>query len=201
MKLGMVIDLLKCVGCNSCTVACRGENGTPPGVSFHKIKKYEVGKYPEAKMKFLPMPCMHCQNAPCLKVCPTGATYRETDGRILIDYDKCIGCRACMIACPFDSRHFIWELSNYYENCGPTPFETVKFASFTEGTVAKCTFCGERLKRGEQPACVETCIGLARTFGDLDDPNSEVSRLIVEHGGKQFRKELGTDPCVFYIKG
>lgn len=201
MRLGMVIDLLKCVGCNACTVACRAENGTPAGISFHKIKKYELGKYPNVKMKFLPMPCMHCQNAPCQKVCPSGATYRETDGRVLVDYDKCLGCRACMVACPYDARQFVWEINNYYPKCGPTPFEAVKFDQFTEGTAVKCTFCNSRLEKGKQPACVETCIGMARTFGDLDNPESEVSCLIVEHNGKPFRKELGTEPSVYYIKG
>lgn len=201
MRLGMVIDLLKCVGCNACTVSCRAENGTPAGISFHRIKKYEVGAYPDARMKFLPLPCMHCQNAPCQKVCPTGATYRETDGRVLVDYDKCLGCRACMVACPYESRQFVWKLSSYYEDCGPTPFEREKFKRFTEGTAVKCNFCGDRIKKGNQPACVATCIGGARSFGDLDDPESDVSGLIVRHNGKPFREELGTAPAVYYIKG
>jgi len=201
MRWGMVIDLLKCTGCNACTIACRAENGTPAGISFNKVKKYETGKYPNARMNFLPMPCMHCEKAPCQKVCPTGATYRESDGRILVNQEKCLGCRACMVACPYEARQFVWEKRYYYHNCGPTPFETIKQANYAEGTTVKCTFCDNRLKDGKQPACVETCPGNARYFGDLDDLESEVSRLITRFKGTPFREELGTEPSVYYIKG
>jgi len=201
VRYAMVIDLQKCVGCNSCTVACRAEQGTPAGVHFHKVVKYEAGRYPNAKMKFLPMPCMHCQNPPCLKVCPTGATYQCEDGLVLIDHDKCIGCRACMVACPYETRHFLWDVACYFDGQLPTPFEQVKQDSFDRGTVVKCNFCVQRLVQGRLPACVETCPSQARTFGDLDDPESEASRLIVLHRGTRFREELGTEPSVYYIKG
>lgn len=201
MRCGMVIDLLKCVGCNSCTVACRGEHGTPAGVQYHKIKKYEIGKYPAAKMKFLPMPCMHCANPPCMKVCPTGATAKRADGIVLIDQDKCLGCRACILACPYESRQFLWAMKSYYAGSFPTPFEKKKHRSFEKGTVVKCNFCLHRLESGRLPACVETCPGQARHFGDLDDPNSEVSRLIALYGGTPVRPELNTEPSVYYIRG
>jgi molybdopterin-containing oxidoreductase family iron-sulfur binding subunit len=201
MRYGMVIDLQKCTGCNSCTVACRAEKGTPAGVHFHKVMKYEVGKYPNAKMKFLPMPCMHCQDPPCLKVCPTGATYIHPDGLVLLDEKICIGCRACMVACPYESRQFLWEIRNYYPGSPPTPYEKIKQKGFEKGTVVKCNFCLQRLEEGKEPACVATCPATARTFGDLDDPENEVSRLIVMHRGSRFREELGTEPSVFYIKG
>ena len=201
MRYGMVIDLQKCTGCNSCTVACRAEQGTPAGVHFHKVIKYEFGKYPNAKMKFLPMPCMHCQDPPCQKVCPTGATFIHPEGLVLIDENKCIGCRACMVACPYESRQFLWEIKTYFLGSHPTPYEKIKQKGFEKGTVVKCNFCLHRLEQGRLPACVTTCPSEARTFGDIDDPESEVSRLIVLHRGMPFRPELGTEPSVYYMKG
>ena len=201
MRYGMVIDLQKCTGCNSCTVACRAEQGTPAGVHFHKVIKYEFGKYPNAKMKFLPMPCMHCQDPPCQKVCPTGATFIHPEGLVLIDENKCIGCRACMVACPYESRQFLWEIKTYFLGSLPTPYEKIKQKGFEKGTVVKCNFCLHRLEEGRLPACVTTCPSEARTFGDIDDPESEVSKLIVLHRGLPFRAELGTEPSVYYTKG
>ena len=201
MRYGMVIDLFLCVGCNSCTISCRAEQGTPAGISYHKVKKYEVGKYPSARMKFLPMPCMHCQDPPCLKVCPTGATYKRDDGLVIIDSEKCMGCRYCVLACPYDSRQFLKAIDNYYVGGTPTPYEMLKQKDFEKGTVVKCDFCADRLTEGRLPACVETCPAQARHFGDLDDPESEVSRLIAGNGGTTLREELGTEPSVYYIKG
>ncbi|MDK2985991.1 MAG: hypothetical protein PWQ96_1634 [Clostridia bacterium] len=201
MRYGMVIDLLRCVGCNSCTVACRAEHGTPAAVHYNKIKKYEVGKYPTAKMKFLPMPCMHCQDPPCLKVCPTGATYKNSEGIVLVDHEKCLGCRACIVACPYESRQFLWDIKNYFQGQNPTPYEKKKHKNYDRGTVVKCNFCLNRLKNGRLPACVETCPGQARYFGDLDDPESIVSKLVALYRGVPFREELGTEPAVYYING
>jgi len=201
MKYGMVIDLLRCVGCNSCTIACRAEQGTPAGIHFHKIKKYEMGKYPSAKMKFLPMPCMQCQDPPCMKVCPTGATYQRDDGIVMIDEKKCLGCRACVVACPYESRQFLWDIRSYYAGNSPTPYEKTKQKTFEKGTVVKCNFCIHKLEQGRLPACVETCPAEARTFGDLEDPGSEVCTLIARYRGAPFREELGTEPSVYYIRG
>ena len=198
MRYGMVIDLQKCVGCNSCTVACRAEQGTPAGIHFHKVVKYEAGKYPNAKMKFLPMPCMHCQDPPCLKVCPTGATFKNEKGLVLIDQTKCIGCRACMVACPYDQRFYLAKERYYFKN-GPTPFEQIGYQRHQEGVVSKCNFCAPRLEKGLEPACAANCMTKARTFGDLEDPNSEASRLIRDRGGYQLYPELGTNPSVYYL--
>jgi molybdopterin-containing oxidoreductase family iron-sulfur binding subunit len=201
MRHGMVIDLLKCVGCNSCTIACRAEHGTPAGILYHKVKVYETGKYPAAKMSFLPMPCMHCQEPPCLKVCPTGATYQRDDGLVLVDEQKCMGCKYCILACPYDSRQFISVIESYYAGNELTPYEILKYQHFKKGVVAKCDFCADRLADGQLPACVTTCPAEARYFGDLDDPESEVSRLIGSHGGYSLLEQLGTKPSVYYIRG
>jgi Fe-S-cluster-containing dehydrogenase component len=199
MRFGMVIDLLRCVGCDGCTVACRAEQGTPAGIRYNRVRKYEVGKYPSAKIKFLPMPCMHCQDPPCVKVCPTGASHQRKEGIVLIETEKCIGCKYCVLACPYESRQFLRRIGPFYPGGSYTPFEMLKQNGFEKGTVVKCNFCIDRLARGQLPACVETCPSQARHFGDLDDPTSEVSRLIVDHGGKPLREELGTKPSVYYI--
>lgn len=201
MRYGMLIDLRKCVGCTACSIACKGANATPAGINYNKIKKYEVGTFPNAKMKSIPMPCMHCEDAPCVKVCPSKASIKNEDGIVTIDASRCMGCRACIIACPYESRQFIWEVGAYYEGQNATPFEEQKQGAFEEGVVTKCKFCRERLEDGEQPACVQTCIASARIFGDLDDPNSEISKLIVESGAVPFREEQGTQPLVYYVYG
>lgn len=199
MRYGMVIDLKRCVGCNSCTIACRMEHGTPAGILYHKVKKYEIGKYPSAKLRFLPMPCMHCQKPACIKVCPTGATYQREDGLVMIDNGKCMGCRYCIIACPYDSRRFLARFDNYYGGDSPTPYEKVKQKNFTRGTVVKCNFCIQRLEIGRLPACVERCPAQARYFGDLHDPQSEVSKLIADFNGSPLHEEFGTNPSVYYL--
>ena len=201
MRYGMLIDLNKCVGCNACTVACRNNNGTPAGVSLHKLLKYEAGVYPNAKMKFRPMPCMHCQDAPCAKVCPTGATVQRPDGIVDVDANKCIGCRSCITACPYDSRQFIWDFGDYYEQAQPTRLEQKRRLEFQKGTMVKCTFCLTRLQQGKVTDCTATCPSQCRVFGDLDDPNSEVSRAIVDKGARPFREELETHPSVYYAGG
>ena len=201
MRYGMVIDLWRCIGCNSCTVACRAEHGTPAGIEYNRVEKYEVGKYPTAKMKFLPVLCMHCQEPACLKVCPTGATHKRDDGLVLVDDKKCIGCRYCVLACPYESRQFLDVIQSYYYGNNPTPYEMLKQKDFEKGVVVKCDFCADRLAEGHLPACVETCPAEARYFGDLDDPESQVSKLIVDNGGAPLRGELGTKPSVYYING
>ncbi len=197
----MVIDLKRCAGCNSCTVACRAEKGTPPGILYHRVEKYEVGKYPAARMQFRPIPCMHCEEPACLEVCPTGATYKRADGIVLVDHEKCMGCRYCVLACPYEARQSLGRIDNYYGTAARTPYEVLKQKDLDRGTTVKCDFCVARLEKGRLPACVETCPAQARYFGDLDDPESEVSRLIVVGRGTVLKEELGTKPSVYYING
>jgi len=200
MRYGMVIDLSRCVGCHACTVACKQKNGTPPGVFWNSVLVGESGEYPNSRMQFTPILCMHCADAPCVKACPTGATEKQSNGTVTVDNEKCIGCRYCMMACPYDARWFNPSgLQPYYVGKDLTPFEVAHKADHPKGTVSKCDFCADRVAAGIKPKCDETCPAKARFFGDLDDPNSEVSRLIKRRGGYQLRADLGTNPSVYYL--
>ena len=206
-RYGLAIDLRRCVGCEACTIACKQENHTPPGVAYAKVIKQEVGQYPHVRRTFLPILCNHCEKPPCVDVCPVGATWkREEDGIVVVDYNLCIGCRYCMTACPYGARYFDFG-DNYY---GPAnEFEGQPSPEYGQtwtrqggspiGNVRKCHFCLHRVARGEEPACVETCMARARIFGDLNDPESEISRLVAERRHSRLKEELGTEPNVYYL--
>ena len=170
----MVIDLDRCDGCGVCTTACRNTHDVPDGQEWIKI--YEVNE-PDGAHYFLPRPCMHCDNAPCVAVCPVNATFRRDDGLVLIDRDVCIGCGYCIEACPYGARHL----------------------NPVQKTADKCTLCAHRLEAGQGPACVATCIGGALTVGDLNDPESDVSQLLAQYPVATLKPEQGTDPMFFYI--
>ncbi len=199
MRYGLLIDLRKCVGCYSCMVACKAENFTPAGVFFTRVLVEEIGKYPNARWQFVPVQCNHCKNPACVAVCPTGATSQRADGVVTIDANQCMGCRYCVIACPYRVRFYIDKRETYYDT--PTPHEAFGFRArdYQEGTVIKCDFCSHRLEQGLDPACVATCPSRARYFGDLDDPESEVARLVSAHGAHQLLADKGTDPSVYYV--
>jgi molybdopterin-containing oxidoreductase family iron-sulfur binding subunit len=200
MKYTMVIDLRKCVGCNACTVACKQENGTSPGVFWSRVRQYEVGDYPKGRLRFFIMLCMHCQEAPCLESCPTGATYRRHDGLVLIEDSKCIGCRYCIMACPYEARTYNdGEPRAYFAGQGLTQVEEAWHGRHSPGVVGKCVFCVHRLDQGKEPACVSTCPAEARVIGDLDDKDSLVARLVADGLAKPRLEELGTCPLVFFI--
>ena len=203
MKYGMVIDLRRCVGCNACTIACKQQNGTPPDIFYSHVNIYETGAYPNARLKALPVLCNHCDDPACVNVCPVGASKKQPNGVVTVDGDKCIGCRYCQVACPYDARQFVPNTTQGYypDKGGLTAYEQVMYAKNQAGTVQKCDFCMARVEQGQLPACVLTCPADARFFGDLDDPNSEVSQLIVTYNAQPLKPEAGTHPNVFYIYG
>ncbi len=187
---GMVIDLTKCIGCRACAVACKAENGVRLGGFRSWVSDEENGTFPDMKRRFLPRLCNHCERALCVKVCPTGASHRREDGIVDIDKTRCIGCRHCMGACPYNARYF---------NPAHNPEGEQRFPACTHGTVDKCTFCHHRVDQGVVPACVNTCPAKARVFGDMHDPESEISRLYAREAVTILLPEFGTKPSVFYV--
>lgn len=191
----MVIDLNTCVGCNACMAACAMENQTP--VWKNKWRTYvpekEIGTSEMVRRRFFPRLCNHCDNPPCLTVCPTGATYKRADGIVLIDPDRCMGCRACAMACPYDARYEVT-----YDDI-KTGKEFYGELQRTSPSMDKCSFCAHRVDKGMKPACVETCVGSARQFGDLDNPSDPVTQLVASGVAQPLMPHLGTRPNVYYI--
>jgi Fe-S-cluster-containing dehydrogenase component len=197
-RYGMVVDLKRCVGCDTCTMACKAERATPRGMLWQSVVKYETGKYPHSKLNALPVTCMQCKEPDCVKVCPTGASQKRPDGIVIVDSGKCMGCGYCVLSCPYGARHFLDKVYNYYEG-HETRFERIGFGKHTAGTVEKCDYCLDRVKEGLEPACVAACIANARFFGDLDDPASEVSKLMEREEAFVISPDMGTEPSCHYL--
>lgn len=213
-RWGMVINLHTCIGCYNCQVSCKQENFVPMGIFFNRLLVGESGSFPSVRKLVFPVLCNHCQEPPCVDVCPSGATKQRSDGIVYVDADKCIGCRSCLIACPYQQRSFLAsKTAGHFPQQGPTPYEEVggSLRPYKPGTVVKCDFCKSVLedaaKQGlnpaadhdAQPACVRACPVKARHFGDLDDPGSEVSRMIRDNKAVPLHPEYGTKPSVYYI--
>ena len=201
-KMGMVFDLKACIGCNACVVACKQENSLPDGVFFTKTLSEEYGVFPLANRVYIPTICNHCEDAPCEKVCPSGATYTRDDGIVMVDDDKCIGCSSCSVACPYDQRTQMDAqnfLDGLFGNGELTPFEEQGYGRYTPGTVTKCDFCSQRVDVGLDPACVSSCPTRCMHFGSLDDPSSEVSQLLKTRKSKVLNPETGNKPNVYYL--
>ena len=174
----MVIDLRRCIGCHSCTIACQVGNKLPIGMFWNLVTTVGPnGSILTLGYYHIPRPCFHCDDPPCVGCCPTGASSQRADGVVLVDKDKCIGCKACIMACPYGARTLNREL----------------------GVVQKCTFCEHFIGQNKEPYCVSTCHQRARIFGDLGDPASEVYRLVHEENAVQMMPELGTNPQCYYI--
>ena len=201
MRYAMIINKKRCFGCNACTVACKQTNASLPGAFYTKVTVEEKGVFPASTVEYMPHICFHCDNAPCVEVCPTTASKKMADGTVQVDENACIGCESCIDACPYGARFYNdpdGQLT-YWEGKGQDLYEKTRYGEIRLATVTKCTFCASRRERGMPPACVETCPGAARIFGDLDDPDSEISKAYKKHKPKPYKPEEGTKPRVFYI--
>lgn len=207
-KWVMVIDQSKCIGCNYCTYACKAANDIPGDTQWNTVS---VEGQTSRGSTYLPRPCMHCENAPCVEVCPVGATFHRADGLIAMDYKKCIGCRYCEIACPYSARVFNWQDPTKQTNSYVPKWGVPEIPRRPRGVVEKCTFCAQRIDRGlangqmpgvdhdATPACVNACPVGARMFGDLNDPKSKVSLALAKRRSFRLREDLGTNPRVYYL--
>lgn len=214
MRWGMVIDLRRCNGCGACTLACKQENYTPPKTFRGHLLVGESGTYPNAKKFAYPTQCNQCKEPVCVEYCPTNATYKRADGIVAVDADKCTGCQHCIVMCPYQERMCNYgEQKEYYPGQGSTPLEKLgrQLHPYPDGTIVKCDFCKDRVEAGlaaglvpgvdreATPACVNTCMCKARVFGDLDDPDSAVSKLLAQRKHHVLHPEYDTEPSVFYL--
>lgn len=196
-RLGMVINLDRCIGCHACSVGCAVSRGLPADDRWSHVKEFSSGTFPDLEITYLPTLCMQCEKPLCMAACPTGATKIDEDGVVTVDADECIGCGSCKTACPYGARVILNSVSSNHGEVGPTEHEAHHFASHKAGIAEKCTFCTDRRELGEEPLCVKTCVANARVFGDLDDESSEAARLAAQ--GKALLESEGTAPAVYYL--
>lgn len=203
-RWGMAVDTERCIGCWSCAVICKSENDVPLGMWWNRILTEgeeldtpREGEFGNLEMSWVPLACQHCDDPPCMKVCPTSATYVDAEHGFLVgvNQDDCIGCRYCMAACPYGVRVFNWG-----EADRPVPFDHGMVEPRPVGSVEKCTMCIHRLEEDQIPSCVWSCPAQARIFGDLNDPEGELVQTIEHRGGRQLLEEKGTKPKVYYLE-
>ncbi|MCC7101693.1 MAG: 4Fe-4S dicluster domain-containing protein [Fimbriimonadaceae bacterium] len=188
-RLAMLIDLTRCIGCDACTLACKQENGTPYDTFFARVLNVEAGTYPDVKRVYIPVLCNHCDDAPCLKSCPNKAIVRRPDGIVLVDQDRCRGTGACVSACPYGNIILHREEEGWYLDENEAYEKDFVKLRMKENVARKCTYCAHRVDQGLQPACVVACPTTARIFGDLEDPESDVSTYIEEQ-----KEQTGRSP-------
>ena len=215
VRFAMALDLNKCIGCRRCAYACVMENNTDRLMHIEWIKVVAVKREeleilntdwqykdaPKKDMVYIPMACMHCEDPPCVMVCPVVATFKEPDGIVVVDYDRCIGCRYCMTACPYGARRFNWRRPYVPPDEINPNMHILGNVIRQPHVMEKCTWCIQRTRDGGVPACVEVCPVGARVFGDLNDPESPVRRVIEEYGAFVLKPEAGTRPRFFYFFG
>lgn len=175
-RYAMAVDIKRCVGCNACVLACKAENKLPEDGFRDWIVTETTGIFPHLNQEIRSERCNHCSNPPCVSCCPTGASHVAEGGLVLVDSNMCTGCKACMAACPYDARYI-----------------------HSDGYADKCTFCIHRVKKGKLPACVTICPTRALTFGDLNDPDSEIVEVLRERKHKTLKPELGLEPNVYFL--
>jgi Fe-S-cluster-containing dehydrogenase component len=197
-RYGMVVDLRKCIGCQSCVVACKSEHNAPSGILQTNVLEKEMGKFPNSVRIFLPVLCNHCDKPTCVDVCPTKATYKRDDGLVMIIFDKCIGCGACVEHCPYHARVLVGDNRTLFPD-GKTVFEKPVYEKILGNVAVKCDFCHFRIDKGLEPACVQVCPTGSRIFGDLSDPEGKLARLIRDYKGWPMLPEKGTEPSIYYI--
>jgi molybdopterin-containing oxidoreductase family iron-sulfur binding subunit len=201
----MLVDTKRCIGCHTCAVTCKLENNLPDTIWWNRVLTdggeeidFPAGEFPYLQKEFITLACQHCENPACIKVCPVGATWKDEEtGLVMQDPDKCIGCRYCVVACPYTGvRQFNFEEPEYATGFSVGAAEA---PSHQKSTIGKCTFCVHRLAKGVDPACIPGCPGRARHFGDLNDPNSEVAQLLRQRSHFQLLDEKGTNPSVYFL--
>lgn len=204
-RYAMAIDLSNCIACHACSVACKSNNNLPNEVWYNNVvtdggdyMDTARGTYPNDLHRIhYPINCQHCSNPICVGVCPTGASYQREDGIVLVNAEECIGCNACSDACPYDVRTMITDEPEYAVDFPLGDWDAPKHIS---GTVEKCSFCANRLDRGAIPACMENCPGRARYWGDIDDPESDISEFLEGREYDFLLEEEGTKPNIYYVK-
>ncbi len=210
-RWAMVADLRRCVGCQTCTAACKHANSTSPSIQWRKVLDIESGEFPNVHRTFVPVGCMHCEDPPCMHVCPSTATGRRPDGIVTIDYEICIGCAYCAVACPYQARYKVDKPIFSYGVKGQMKNEATREDPARLGVAQKCTFCSDRIDDGiangltpgvdpdATPACVNSCIAGALHFGDLEDSRSNVSNLLAENLSFRMHEDVGTNSGFHYI--
>lgn len=205
MQYGMVIDLKGCVGCQLCVMECKTAHNMPKGLFRNQVhtvggdvRDTPSGTFPNVSMSYLPTTCQHCCSPKCVEVCPTGATWKDEEtGIVRQNSTKCIGCGSCVAACPYEGVRMLGEGEPVYLIDSTLGYSDEP--PYEANTIAKCDLCSNRIAQGETPACMEYCIGHVRFYGDLDDPNSEVSKLIASREYMQLLPDEGTDPSIYYL--